>query len=153
MAEERRLNRSLDLRRQLRREQTPAESQMWPLLRGRALDGVKFRRQAHVCGFVVDFACISHGLVVEMDGAVHDEPQKAAQDRERDALLRANGWTVLRFRNGDLQRHPEVVVEVVRRTLTALTPAASQRPVSRRARDGTGNSPAGQGIAEDAPDP
>ena len=149
------MDRSLALRRRLRREQTPAESQMWPLLRGRALDGAKFRRQMHVCGFVVDFACISHGLIVELDGAVHDEPEKAEHDRDRDALLRARGWTVLRFRNGELQRHPEVVVEVVRRTLNALTPAASRRPLSRRPGEGeeTGNPLSGHRIVEDVTDP
>lgn len=131
MSEDAKRVREMAFRRRLRREATPAEAQLWPLLRGRALDGCKFRRQVLLCGWVVDFACLSHKLVVELDGAVHDDPEQAASDMQRDAWLHENGWTVLRFRNGDLQRNPADVLGTVSRALSALTPAAARRPLSR----------------------
>jgi uroporphyrinogen-III synthase len=96
-----RQDRDVRFRRGLRRGQTPVESQLWSLLRGRAVLGAKFQQQAPICGWVVDFSRISRKLVVEMDGAFHDEPEQAARDLARDACLRECGWTVLRFRNHD----------------------------------------------------
>ena len=39
---------SVLLAQQLRQTQTPAEAQMWQLLRNRRFCGLKFRRQAHI---------------------------------------------------------------------------------------------------------
>jgi len=156
MAGDSKRKNDLALRRRLRREQTPAESQLWGLLRGRGVDGVKFRRQAPVCGWVVDFACVSHRLVVELDGAVHDVPDQLARDRDRDAWLRENGWTNLRFRNGDLRFDPDGFIRAIRLALGALgalTPAAARRPLSRRAGEGWENQASSQGIPEDVTDP
>ena len=44
-----------ELRRELRREQTEAETILWSLLRGRQLNGAKFRRQHSFGRFIVDF--------------------------------------------------------------------------------------------------
>ena len=129
-------HRDVTFRGTPRREQTPAESALWTLLRGRALAGAKFRRQVPVNGWVADFACLSHRLIIELDGAVHDEPDQAARDLSRDASLREIGWTILRFRNGDLREDSDRVVGSIRQALEALTPAAPQRPLSRRAGEG-----------------
>ena len=60
------LNRS----RELRRDMTPAETNFWQELRGNKL-GVRFRRQQVIAGFIVDFYCDQPGLVIELDGSVH----------------------------------------------------------------------------------
>ena len=61
----------LDLKeraRSMRHEPTPAEAKLWELLRGNHL-GVKFRRQHSIDRYIVDFVCLSHKLIVELDGA------------------------------------------------------------------------------------
>ena len=87
------------LARQLRRDATDAEARAWDLLRGRKLLGLTFRRQQAIAGFVVDFYCAELRLAIEFDGAVHDEPVRAARDAARDHILRTWGIELLRLSN------------------------------------------------------
>jgi very-short-patch-repair endonuclease len=87
------------LARHLRRHATDAEARAWDILRGRKLFGLKFRRQQAVAGFVVDFYCAELRLALEIDGAVHDEPARAACDAGRDEILRTWGIEVVRVPN------------------------------------------------------
>ena len=57
--------------RHLRREITEAEDRLWQELRGRRLDGIKFRRQVPVGRYVADFLCAEATLIVEVDGSQH----------------------------------------------------------------------------------
>ena len=85
--------------RKMRKEQTPAEEALWQLLRDRQLDGLKFRRQHQIGDYIVDFFCSEYGLIVELDGTVHDELSRQKADKKRDAYLRSLGYKVLRFPN------------------------------------------------------
>lgn len=85
--------------RELRKRQTPAEEALWQLLRNRQLADLKFRRQHQIGDYIVDFFCAEHGLVVELDGGVHDKSDRRNVDKKRDAYLRTLGHTVLRFPN------------------------------------------------------
>jgi very-short-patch-repair endonuclease len=71
----------------LRRNQTPAEKKLWRLLRGKQLNGFKFRRQFPIGDFSVDFCCRDRRLVIELDGSQHADPMGIAEDRERTALI------------------------------------------------------------------
>ena len=81
--------------RQLRHAMTPAESALWGSLRAGRLNGLHFRRQQIIDGFIADFYCHAAGLIVEVDGAVHDA--SAAYDAERDRILSARGLRILRL--------------------------------------------------------
>lgn len=70
--------------RQLRQDATPAERALWEHLRGHRLAGLGCRRQHPNGPFVVDFACPSRLLALELDGSVHDEQRD--QDAERTAI-------------------------------------------------------------------
>ena len=59
--------------RELRKQSTDAESTLWNLLRNRQLTGYKFRRQAPIGKYIVDFLCFERNLVVELDGGQHQE--------------------------------------------------------------------------------
>ncbi|MFO0849768.1 MAG: tRNA lysidine(34) synthetase TilS [Gemmataceae bacterium] len=84
----------------LRREMTPAEAALWAKLRRNQLDGWHFRRQQVIAGFIADFYCEAAGLVVEVDGTVHDaQPQ---YDVARDRLFAEQGLAVLRVRNEEV---------------------------------------------------
>lgn len=101
--------------RQLRRDQTPFEAQMWNILRDRQLESYKFRRQHPVPPYIADFACVSRKLIVELDGRVHDDTIE--RDQNRDAVLQEQGWRVLRFSNVQLMRNRNGVLQTVLREL------------------------------------
>ena len=101
--------------RKLRRQSTRPEQLLWMVLRNRALDGLKFRRQHAVGRFVADFACIECKLIVELDGASHDID--FMRDQRRDAWLASQGYRVIRFMNDDVIHNLEGVVETIRLAL------------------------------------
>ena len=86
--------------RELRRNMTLAEKTLWEHLRANRLNGAHFRRQQVIDGRIVDFYCHRHGLVIELDGSVHDN--RAEEDSIRDAKLSERGLNVIRFRNQDI---------------------------------------------------
>jgi very-short-patch-repair endonuclease len=107
--------------REMRREPTLAEDVLWEALRGRRLDGLRFRRQHPVGRFVLDFYCPIHKLVVEVDGDVHDTQQE--RDAERTAVIEAHGYRVIRFRNEEvMQNLPRVLARIRTETSSASPP-------------------------------
>jgi very-short-patch-repair endonuclease len=94
--------------RQLRQEGTPAEAALWERLRTGRLHGLRFRRQQVIDGFIADFYCHAAGLVIEVDGAVHEERGEA--DTERDAILSGRNLKVLRFTNARIRDEIEAVL-------------------------------------------
>src|SRR5688572_28738934 len=73
--------------RDLRARETWAEDLLWTALRGRRLDGMKFRRQHPIGPFVLDFCCVERRLAIEVDGEVH--ATRREHDAERQALIAA----------------------------------------------------------------
>ena len=92
--------------RVMRHGATDAEKRLWSMLRDRRCGGAKFRRQAPVGPFIVDFLCVAERLIVEADGGQHAESE---YDASRDAYLRANGFRVLRFWNNEILSQTEGV--------------------------------------------
>ena len=97
----------------MRRNPTDAESLLWQRLRSKQIEGVKFRRQQPIDKFIVDFITFEKRVVVELDGGQHADA--ANQDGERDQLLRANGFRVLRFWNNEVLQNIDGVLETIRR--------------------------------------
>jgi very-short-patch-repair endonuclease len=88
------------LARTQRRAPTRAEDILWRALRARRFDGHKFRRQMPLGPYVADFVCLEARLIVELDGAPHDDdPAQQAHDARRTAWLASQGFRVLRFSN------------------------------------------------------
>ena len=87
--------------KELRRDMTPAEKILWQELRGNKL-GVHFRRQQVIAGFIVDFYCHKAGLVIEVDGDIHDLQQD--EDARREKVLSEMGLRIVRFRNEEVER-------------------------------------------------
>ena len=108
------------LGRAMRKRLTPAELKLWQVIRNRQLDGLRFRRQAPLGPYIVDFFCPERRLIVEVDGGHHRRFQRLRADAERDKWLRSQGHTVLRFAN------PAVLKSLDSGCATIL--AASQRP-------------------------
>jgi len=120
-----------DRSRSLRRGQTRAEVRLWAALRAGRLEGWKWRRQAPVGRFIVDFLCLEAGLAVELDGGVHGE--QAARDARRDADLRQRGLTVLRFWNVEIEEDFEGVCWRILSACRESDPARRGRRIDRRA--------------------
>jgi len=113
--------------RQLRRNQTDAERKLWRSLRLLKSQGFHFRRQVPIEGIIVDFACYSSRIVIEVDGGQHNEATGQAADKQRDAKLAQNNFRVLRFWNNDVLANTEGVMEVVVASL-ASTPTPDPSP-------------------------
>jgi very-short-patch-repair endonuclease len=81
-----------------RKKPTEEESILWDYLKGNVF-GVHFRRQ-HIIGlFIADFACLSHKLIIEIDGKYHQLPDQQISDKERTEWLEQKGFKVMRFTN------------------------------------------------------
>ena len=99
----------------MRLHPTRPEFVLWQRLRLKAL-GVKFRPQAPMWGYIADFYCPRHNLVIELDGQCHD----AERDARRDRNLEAHGLLVLRFKNQDVIERIPFVLDKIRRFLNVL---------------------------------
>lgn len=86
----------------MRKAMTEAELKLWHTVRAHRLDGLSFRRQMPVLGYIVDFAYPSHKLIVEIDGFQHGDDKAVAYDQNRTRDLQEHGWTVLHFWNDDV---------------------------------------------------
>ena len=109
--------------RRLRRNQTDAERALWFRLRDRRLAGWKFRRQAPVDRYVVDFLSADARLIVELDGGQH--VQRSEEDAARTRVLESMGYLVFRFWNNDVLANTDGVLETILRMLkqSALVPS------------------------------
>ncbi|QTR55184.1 endonuclease domain-containing protein [Thiothrix unzii] len=104
-----------DLARNLRRNMTVPEQQLWNALRKRQLDGYRFRRQTPVGRYIADFVCLEARLVIELDGNHHHEQK--GYDRERDHWMQQQHFQVLRFWNHEILNHQETVLQQIRHVL------------------------------------
>jgi very-short-patch-repair endonuclease len=95
----------------LRAKPTWTEAKLWDRLR---LLSVRFRRQAPMGRYVVDFVCHRANLVIEVDGGVHNLPEVAVRDLERDAWLDSQGYDVLRFSTREIESDIDSVVSAIR---------------------------------------
>lgn len=103
--------------RELRNDATPTECALWSALRSSQL-GAKFSRQMQIGKIFADFLCRELDLVIECDGVSHDrEPER---DMRRDAWLRGQGYTVLRFTNVEVLGNLEGVVAAIGLQVEAL---------------------------------
>ena len=114
--------------RRLRRAMTLPEAILWRELRRRTLAGFRFRRQHPVGPFVLDFYCPEARLALEVDGAAHDHPIRAAQDEHRTSWLAERGIRVLRLPardvlRGDDAEHVLPTIEAACAELAGCSPA------------------------------
>jgi very-short-patch-repair endonuclease len=89
----------------MRSEPAPAERKVWRCLRNRRLGGFKFRRQAGIERYIVDYLCAELRLIVELDGHSHYRDGSAENDAKRTARLKALGYEVVRYTNIDVHEN------------------------------------------------
>jgi very-short-patch-repair endonuclease len=89
-----------DRARSMRKEMTPAEKHLWQALRYDRCGGLRFRRQHRHGQYITDFYCATLGMVIEVDGEIHNLPtQKDRDDSRTLALEEERGLHIFRLSN------------------------------------------------------
>ncbi len=110
------------LARELRKNQTKTEAYFWQRVRNRKFYGLKFTRQFPIeyslhghnkNFFIVDFYCHEHLLIVVLDGEIHRYQKE--YDQEREDILIARGYKIVRFANEDVLNNWNKVREELKR--------------------------------------
>jgi len=100
-----------------RKMPTEAEDMLWQCLRDNQT-GYKIRRQHAIGQFIVDFASLQKGLVIEIDGGYH-EFNKEVDDLRTD-ILNHFGFEVIRFSNDEVINNAQNVARLIRERLDNL---------------------------------
>ena len=102
-------------RKSLRKTLTTAEATLWNLLKGKQLEGRKFRRQHGVGKYILDFYCSSERLAIELDGEHHFTDEGFAYDEKRTQYLNNLKIRVIRFENEEVFQSPEGVLAEIKK--------------------------------------
>jgi very-short-patch-repair endonuclease len=106
--------------RSLRHSLTKGEVLLWLELRELRQVGLHFRKQSPIGPYIVDFACHSARLIVEVDGDLHETEAGKGHDANRDAYLRSLGYEVVRLDYPDVLDNPWHCAQEVREKGAAL---------------------------------
>jgi len=101
----------------MRKEPTVAEAELWDALRRNNLDE-RFRRQHPIGAYIADFVCLEKRLIIEVDGEYHNSDEEAALDEQRAfELSQKYHFKILRFTNEQVIKSISIVVEKIKETL------------------------------------
>ena len=104
-----------ELRRTLRNNPTPAESELWKHLKADKLDGLRWRRQFSIGQYILDFYCPELKIAIELDGSHHFTANGNERDFVRDKYLaEQEGIVLLRFENKAVWNNtPELIQTII----------------------------------------
>lgn len=119
-----------EIARRRRKTMPLAARTLWQRLRAGRISGHKFRRQHPIGGYIVDFACLKHKLVIELDTGARPTDETQQRDRRRMLDLMHEGWTVLRLAESDIFNRLDQVIATITRH---LQPAPDRQAAPSRA--------------------
>ena len=111
------IDKILSLSKELRQNETVSEKLLWNKLRRKQLGGLKFLRQHAILYnikfdnadfFIADFYCAELNLIIEVDGEIHNYQKD--YDSSRTDQLELLGYTVIRFRNSEVEYSIDAVL-------------------------------------------
>ena len=105
-----------DFAKKNRREMTESETVLWEALR-KLNCGYRFRRQHPVGDYIADFIFLKSRLVIEVDGGYHDTPLQQQEDQWRTEFMESKGYTVIRFKNEEINNNLNEVVMRIKEQL------------------------------------
>ena len=105
-----------------RSKPTQAEAFLWKYLRGKQLEGYKFRRQHIIGNFIADFVCLSKRVIIEVDGLIHQLPDNIMSDEARTLWLKSKDYEVIRFTNEEVLFNTEETLNRILQTLEHTVP-------------------------------
>ena len=103
---------------------------LWDRLRERRISGQRFERQYPIAGYIVDFACVRHKLVIELEDGPRPTGDALQRDRRRMLDLMHEGWTVLRLAESDVFNRLDQVIATITRH---LPPESDRQTAAARA--------------------
>ncbi|HTE12210.1 MAG TPA: DUF559 domain-containing protein, partial [Chitinophagaceae bacterium] len=114
-----------ELAKEMRKGHTEAEAVLWQELRNNNI-GEKFRRQHPVDAYIVDFICLQKALIVEVDGAYHEDAEQKVYDEERTKVLNDIGFKVIRFTNDEVIKNTKTVIKQIEAAIKEQTNTQSK---------------------------
>src|SRR4051794_31159583 len=102
---------------------------LWQVLRQRPA-GLKFRRQFPTDRITTEFACLSHRLVVEVDGEGHSFGEQPGGDASGDGGLHRDGLEVMRIPAVEVLRDLDAVLTYVLARCSEVGPLHHSAPLS-----------------------
>lgn len=102
-----------DFSRDLRNHSTLSEVLLWKHLKGRQMRGYLFLRQKPLDRFIADFYCQKLQLVIEIDGASHNDAEAVGYDAERDVILQKHNLSTLRIKDSDVKTKMDSVLKTI----------------------------------------
>jgi 5-methyltetrahydrofolate--homocysteine methyltransferase len=96
---------------------TQAEEVLWNLLKTKQLEGYKFRRQHIIGHYIADLVCLDRGLIIEIDGLIHQLPENKESDEIRTSSLNRLGFKILRVTNEQVLNETEETLALISSTL------------------------------------
>ena len=104
--------KKLELARHFRKNPTESEDAVWQMLRNRQIKNLKWRRQQVIDGFIADFYCAELNVVIEVDGAIHENEEVKEYDKYRTSVFESRGIKTFRIKNDDCdKRHLTELIE------------------------------------------
>jgi very-short-patch-repair endonuclease len=89
--------------------------------------GFKFRQQAAIDRFIVDFVCFARRLIIEVDGATHGTAVEQSRDGERQHYLERQAFRIIRFSNEDVFSNLDGVMDTIVHLLDTPTPTTPRK--------------------------
>jgi 5-methyltetrahydrofolate--homocysteine methyltransferase len=106
--------------KEMRNKPTEAEKMLWNVLSNKGIENYKFRRQHIVGEYIVDFICLEKRLIIEVDGAVHNDLAQIEHDKQRTEWLESKGFKVIRFTNNQVLSDFFNTIEKIRKGLNTI---------------------------------
>jgi len=100
----------------LRENMTLSELKLWDYLKGKKIQGLRFRAQHPIDIFIADFYCHSLKLVIEVDGRIHLSSDQREYDLGREVEISHWGIKVIRFTNLEVMEETDKVIDVINKT-------------------------------------
>ena len=109
----------------MRNQPTDVEKHLWhfpprPKVRGR-----KFRRQAAIGAYIIDFVSFADKLIVALDCPQHLNAEAIDQDKRRATWLASRGFRIIRFRNQELDENIQAVADAIGHVIDEVDVARS----------------------------
>jgi very-short-patch-repair endonuclease len=97
------------IRRQLRKQNVPAEKVLWQKIKRKQL-GYRFLRQFSIGRFVVDFYCPEKRIAIEIDGFTHSADNEIKKDMIKENYIKSLGLDLIRFKNSEIYNDMDLVL-------------------------------------------
>jgi very-short-patch-repair endonuclease len=101
---------------------TPSERALYRALKQFQVkkQGITFRSQVVMYGYIADVWCGRYRLVIEVDGSIHQTPAQRDHDRHRNEVMQAKGLHVLRVNADWVMSNPKAAAQQVNEYMQRL---------------------------------